>query len=60
MAIYNSVGGGLPTFLAAVLGGYLLRMHGYRTLFLAYSIVPLAGVVVLSFFGKRFMPTAST
>lgn len=59
MAIYNSVGGGLPTFLAAALGGYLLQMHGYRTLFLAYSFVPLAGVVALSFFGRRFMPTAS-
>jgi len=58
MAIYNSIGGGLSTFLAAVLGGYLVESHGYRTLFLVYSFVPLAGVMALSLFGKRIVPPA--
>jgi len=55
MAIYNSVGGGLPTFLAAVLGGYVLEAHGYSSLFLLSSIVPLVGVIVLVVFGARIL-----
>ncbi len=58
MAIYNSVGGGLSTFLAAVLGGYFLESHSYRSLFFLYALVPLAGVIALAIFGKRILPPA--
>jgi PPP family 3-phenylpropionic acid transporter len=60
MAIYNSVGGGLPTFLAAVLGGYFLETHGYRSLFLLYALVPLVGVAALALLGKRILPRAES
>jgi len=58
MAIYNGVGGGLPTFLAASLGGLFLESHGYRSLFLVYALVPLAGVAMLLLFGKRILPAS--
>ncbi|HTP58864.1 MAG TPA: MFS transporter, partial [Spirochaetia bacterium] len=60
MAIYNAVGGGLPTFLAASLGGLFLESHGYRSLFLAYALVPLAGVAILVFLGKRVLPVSDS
>ena len=56
MAIYNSVGVGLPSFLASVLGGFILERHGYSYLFLVYALVPLAGIAVLLFFGGRLIP----
>jgi len=58
MAIYNSVGRGLPTFLAAVLGGYFLESHGYRWLSCLYALAPLAEVTVLSALGKHILPRA--
>ena len=56
MSIHNSVGCGFATFLAAVLGGYILESHGYRWLFFLYALLPLAGVIVLSALGKRILP----
>jgi PPP family 3-phenylpropionic acid transporter len=55
MAIYNAVGIGLPTFLASILGGYILEGHGYVFLFLLYAVVPLAGILALALFGKRML-----
>lgn len=55
MAVYNSVGVGLSSFLASLLGGYILERHGYTFLFLLYALVPLIGIAVLVSFGKRLL-----
>jgi PPP family 3-phenylpropionic acid transporter len=60
MAVYNAVGGGLPTFLAASLGGLFLEARGYRSLFLVYALVPLAGVAMLVLLGKRILPPSDS
>ncbi|MGA2766567.1 MAG: hypothetical protein ABSG17_24755 [Spirochaetia bacterium] len=41
--------------LSSLLGGYILERHGYAFLFLLYALVPLVGVAVLVFFGKRLL-----
>lgn len=59
MAIYNAVGIGLPTFLASIIGGYLLEARGFGTLFLSYATVPLLGILVLALFGRGLLPSAA-
>jgi PPP family 3-phenylpropionic acid transporter len=56
VAIYNAVGIGLPSFLASIIGGYLLEARGFGTLFLSYAMVPLLGIVILALFGRRLLP----
>jgi MFS transporter, PPP family, 3-phenylpropionic acid transporter len=59
MAIYNAIGAGLPSFLASIIGGYVLQAHGFATLFVGYAIVPLVGILVLVIFGKRLLPLSA-
>jgi PPP family 3-phenylpropionic acid transporter len=58
MALYNAVGIGLPTFLASVIGGYVLEARGFPVLFISYAVVPLVGIFALLRFGKRLFPVA--
>jgi MFS transporter, PPP family, 3-phenylpropionic acid transporter len=55
MAIYNAVGIGLASFLASSIGGFILEAHGFRSLFVTYAAIPLAGIAVLVVFGRRLM-----
>jgi PPP family 3-phenylpropionic acid transporter len=54
MAVYNAVGIGLPTFLASVIGGFVIEAHGFVTLFASYAAVPVVGIVALLFMGSAF------
>ncbi len=55
MAIYNAVGIGLATFMASSLGGYVIEAHGFVTLFVAYAVVPVVGIVALLFMRRVFV-----
>ena len=55
MAIYNAVGVGLASFLASVVGGFILEAHGFTTLFVTYAAVPLVGIMILAVFGRRLI-----
>jgi PPP family 3-phenylpropionic acid transporter len=44
MAMYLSLGSGLPTFLGSSLGGFVLGSFGYRILFISFGIFAVAGV----------------
>jgi len=55
MAIYNAVGIGLPTFIASIIGGYLVEKWGFNALFLSYAALPLVGVLILVFLGKTLL-----
>jgi PPP family 3-phenylpropionic acid transporter len=58
-AVYNSLGIGLPSFLASVIGGSLIEAHGFTALFLSYAAVPLLGVLALAVFGRALLPRAA-
>lgn len=57
MSIYVSLGTGLPAVLGSSLGGMVVELFGYRTLFLSYSFFALASVV-LCFVFYRTMTTS--
>jgi PPP family 3-phenylpropionic acid transporter len=56
IAIYHSLGTGVPRFAASIAGGYILEARGYPSLFIAYAAVPLVGIAILAFFGRRLLP----
>lgn len=47
MAVYMSLGIGVPGFLGSAAGGYLLEHLGFRTMFGSYAVVPILGVLLL-------------
>ena len=55
MAIYSAGANGLPALLASIVGGYIIQGRGFVTLFAAYAVVPLAGIIVLAA-GRRLVP----
>ncbi len=59
IAVYHSLGTGVPRFIASSVGGYLLEARGFPTLFLVYAAVPLLGIAVLVAFGRRLLPGAA-
>ncbi|MFA6505000.1 MAG: MFS transporter [Treponemataceae bacterium] len=46
MAMYLSLGSGLPTFLGNVLGGFILAAAGYRIMFASFIIFAVASVAL--------------
>jgi hypothetical protein len=38
---------GCASFLASVVGGYIIEAHGYVALYLCYAAVPLGGILLL-------------
>ncbi len=44
MAIFTSLGVGLPTFLGSSLGGLVVQTAGYRVLFASYTVFAVASV----------------
>jgi MFS transporter, PPP family, 3-phenylpropionic acid transporter len=56
MAIYSAGANGLPALLASTVGGYILQGRGFVTLFAAYAVVPLVGILILAAFGGRLVP----
>lgn len=46
MAMYLSLGQGLPTFIGSALGGFIVEGAGYRALFGSYIIFAVAGLAV--------------
>ena len=51
MAMYLSLGSGVPTFLGSSLGGFVIASFGYRTLFISFGIFAVASVVL--YFSSR-------
>jgi PPP family 3-phenylpropionic acid transporter len=56
MAIYTAFGVGLPSFLAGIIGGFIIEANGFPALFLSYSAVPLPGIIALVAFRARLFP----
>jgi PPP family 3-phenylpropionic acid transporter len=46
MAMYLSLGVGLPTFLGSAAGGFIVEAAGYRVLFASYIIFAVASLAV--------------
>jgi len=53
MALYMSLGVGLPTFLGSALGGLVVEGSGYRVLFASYIPFALASITLWAAGGKR-------
>jgi PPP family 3-phenylpropionic acid transporter len=51
MAMYLSLGSGLPNFLGSAIGGLVIAAFGYRALFASYGVFAVAGVVL--YFSSR-------
>jgi MFS transporter, PPP family, 3-phenylpropionic acid transporter len=60
IALYHSLGTGVPRFIASSVGGYFLEARGYPALFLVYAAVPLLGIAILAVFGGRLLPVRSS
>jgi len=56
MAIYMSLGLGLPRFLGSSLGGIVVERWGYATLYALYTLPPLVSLACLALAGRRFNP----
>jgi len=54
MALYMSLTLGLSAWLGSSLGGEIIERWGYRTLYGAYAVVPLAGVALMIAARRRF------
>jgi PPP family 3-phenylpropionic acid transporter len=54
MALYMSLGGGLPSLVASSLGGQIVDRFGYAPMYACYAFVPLVGVGLLAFGLRRF------
>lgn len=52
MAMYLSLGSGLPTFLGTSLGGLVLASFGYRIMFASFGVFAVASVVLYVFTRK--------
>jgi MFS transporter, PPP family, 3-phenylpropionic acid transporter len=59
MAIYTAFGVGLPSFLAGIIGGFIIEANGFPALFLSYAVVPLPGIIALVAFRARLFPQAA-
>lgn len=44
MAMYLSLGSGLPNFLGSALGGFVIAAFGYRALFISFGVFAVASV----------------
>jgi PPP family 3-phenylpropionic acid transporter len=60
MALYTSVGVGLPTVIGSALGGYVVDLVGYRGLFGSYTIFALISLVMIFFFRSTIMTRATS
>ncbi len=58
MAMYLSLGSGLPTFIGSSLGGVVVAEAGYRALFASFSLFAAASVVIY-FFNRKTLATPS-
>jgi PPP family 3-phenylpropionic acid transporter len=52
MSLYLSLGTGLPTLLGSILGGFIIDLAGYRTLFGIFALFPLAAPGIYGFIRK--------
>ena len=46
MAIYLSLGSGLPNFLGCSFGGFIIDAFGYRAMFVSYTVFAVAGLIL--------------
>ncbi|GAB1483979.1 hypothetical protein MASR2M78_27960 [Treponema sp.] len=53
MAMYLSLGVGLPTFIGSTAGGFILEYSGYRFLFASFIVFALASFLVYLLARKR-------
>jgi PPP family 3-phenylpropionic acid transporter len=58
MAMYTSIGNGLPTVLGSALGGYVIEWLGYGGLFASYTLFALASLIMTVLFGSVLMTRA--
>jgi PPP family 3-phenylpropionic acid transporter len=58
IAVYLSLGSGLPTFLGSSLGGVIIAGIGYRALFAVYSLFAVSSVA-LYFFTRKALDAPS-
>jgi PPP family 3-phenylpropionic acid transporter len=49
MSLYLALGSGLPAFLGAIIGGFVVQSFGYRVLFLSFISFPV--LAILLYFG---------
>jgi PPP family 3-phenylpropionic acid transporter len=49
MALYLSLGTGLPTLLGSILGGFIIGAAGYRALFGIFALFPLVALGIYGF-----------
>lgn len=47
MAIYVSLGYGLPALVGSAAGGYIVECYGYHSMFLLYSLAPVLSILCL-------------
>ena len=47
MAIYVSLGYGLPALVGSAVGGYIVQYNGYHSMFLLYSLAPVLSILCL-------------
>jgi len=60
MALYTSVGVGLPTVIGSVIGGYVISFIGYKGLFGSYTIFALFSLLMIFYFRATIMTHAES
>lgn len=55
MALYTSIGTGLPTVVGSAIGGYVIEWIGYGGLFGSYTVFALTSIFMIFLFRKTLM-----
>ena len=58
MALYTSIGTGLPTVVGSALGGYVIEWLGYGGLFASYTVFALTSLLMIVIFRRVLMTRA--
>ena len=58
MALYTSIGIGLPTVVGAAIGGYVIEGYGYGGLFASYTLFAITSLGMIVLFRRTLMKRA--